>query len=310
MEFFERAADPGVGYWGERTAAVDWCESNYTWSFYIAEFFNTITSLPAAGFACIGLYHAYKYGYDKRFILVNLLLAAVGLGSAAFHGTLLYFGQILDELPMVYAVLSFLYVMFEMESDKKPINKYLAKGLLAYSAVFTAVYFYLPSFFIFFVLSFICLVLLLAYRCSLLYRNPKTLFHQKVLILSGIGFYIGGWLLFWIADVAICERVQSFHFHSLWHVTSTLGGFSMLLFSVFQRELVKGRKPQLDYNYIAGIPLLPYIRIDECKEKISPSTNPTTPIKKSDSDSSSDEDLDIKNTSKRTKRSSVSNFRI
>jgi len=95
MEFFHRPEDPAVGYWGPRTSAVDWCESNYTWSFYIAEFFNTITSLPAAFLALYGLYLTYKYGYDKRFIVVNLLVGMVGVGSAAFHGTLLYTGQVI-----------------------------------------------------------------------------------------------------------------------------------------------------------------------------------------------------------------------
>jgi len=277
MEFSERPVDPGVGFWGNRTAAVDWCESNYTWSFYVAEFFNTITSLPAAVFAFYGLYLAYKYGYERRFIVMNLLLATVGLGSAAFHGTLLYTGQILDELPMVYTSLAFLYVMFEMESDKKPIHKYLARMLLAYSAVFTAVYFYLPSFFIFFVLSFICLILLLAYRCSLVFRNPSTLFHQKVLVIASISCYIGGWLLFWIPDVAFCDNIQALNFHSWWHVTSTLGAFALLLFTIFQRELHNGRKPMLNYNTFAGIPLLPYIHIPEVisSSKLSPKFSPS-----------------------------------
>jgi len=267
MEFFERAADPGVGYWGNRTAAVDWCESNYTWSIYVAEFFNTITSLPAVVYALYGLYFAFKYGYDRRFIVMNLLLASVGLGSAGFHGTLLYTGQILDELPMVYSSLSLLYAMFEMESKKNPVHKYLAHVLLAYSVVFTAVYFYLPSFFIFFVLSFICLILLLAYRCFLVFRNPATLFQQKVLIVLAICGYIGGWLFFWIPDVVFCEHIQALNFHSWWHVTSTLGAFSLVLFMVFQRELHKGRNPELNYNTIAGIPLIPYIHLSSEAEK-------------------------------------------
>jgi len=261
MEFFERPVDLGVGYWGIRTSALDWCESNYTWSFFIAEFFNTITSLPAAFIAFNGILLAYKYGYDKRFVVLNILLACVGLGSAAFHGTLLYTGQILDELPMVYASLSFLHAILEMESEKEPINKYLIPSLLIYSTIFTAVYFYLPSFFIFFVLSFICLILILAYRCSLILRKPTTLYQQKILIVLAIGGYIGGWIFFWIPDVLFCDHIQALNFHSWWHITSTIGAFSLQLFAIFQRELFKGRKPEFNYNMIAGIPMLPYIHI-------------------------------------------------
>jgi len=267
MEFFHRPEDPGVGYWGPRSSAVDWCENNYTWTFYIAEFFNTITSLPAAFLSFYGLYLTYKYGYDKRFFVVNFLVGLVGIGSAAFHGTLLYTGQIMDELPMIYASLSILYAVLEMESDKRPVYKYLAPALLAYSVVFTAVYLYLPSFFIFFLIGYIIGILVLVYRCSLIYRNPATLTHQKVFIVLSVGFYIGGWLFFWIPEILFCDQIQAFNFHAWWHVTSSVGAFVMVLFTVFQRELHRGRKPQLNYNCILGVPVLPYVHIPSPKEK-------------------------------------------
>jgi len=268
MEFFHRPEDPlnQPGYWGIRTSAVDWCESNYTWSFYIAEFFNTITSLPAAFLALRTIYLAYKYGYETRNFVSNMMIAMVGIGSAAFHGTLLYTGQIFDELPMVYAVLAFLYAVLEVEADKKPTYKYLAHALIAFAVVFTGVYLCLPDFFIFFVVAFICLILILAYRSAIIYRRPETLIHQKVLIVGSLGFYIGGWLFFWIPEVAFCGTLQSYNFHAWWHVTSTFGAFCLVLFTVYQRELQRGRRPQLCYNSFAGVPILPYIHIPSSKE--------------------------------------------
>jgi dihydroceramidase len=277
MEFFHRPEDPNnqIGFWGQRTSAVDWCESNYTWSFYVAEFWNTITSLPAAFLAFYGLYLTYKYGYDRRFIVVNLMVCLVGIGSAAFHGTLLYTGQILDELPMVYASISFLYAIMEMESDSKPVYKYLAPTLVAFSLIFTGVYLYLPDFFIFFLIAYICAILTLVYRCSIIFRKPTTLTHQKVFIVASVGFYIGGWLFFWIPEILFCDQLQVFNFHAWWHVTSTLGAFVLVLFSVFQRELHRGRNPQLNYNKFMGVPLLPYVHIPAQKEKQeSPSEQP------------------------------------
>jgi len=204
----------------------------------------------------------YKYGYDKRFIVVNAMVGLVGLGSAAFHGTLLYSGQIMDELPMVYASLSLLYAVLEMDSTEKgPVYKFAAPIIVSFCALFTAVYLYLPSFFIFFLLGYIACILTLVYRCSIIFRNPHTVKSQKIFICTAIGFYIGGWLFFWIPDVAFCDSIQNLNFHSLWHVTSTLGCFFMVLFAVFQRETVKGRKPQLNYNTILGVPILPYVHI-------------------------------------------------
>ena len=49
-----KPAQAGVqaeGYWGPVTSSIDWCEENYVQSYYIAEFWNTITN---AGFIALG----------------------------------------------------------------------------------------------------------------------------------------------------------------------------------------------------------------------------------------------------------------
>jgi hypothetical protein len=79
MSKFDFANDETVGYWGPKTAAVDWCEPNFDTSYYIAEFWNTITSLPV----CYGklFFLHYKepeivviiisYGNSKFFIALS-----------------------------------------------------------------------------------------------------------------------------------------------------------------------------------------------------------------------------------------------
>lgn len=278
MDLFKTPLDTTPGYWGKRTSAVDWCEPNYTWSYYIAEFFNTITSLPAAVLAFYGVYLCYKYGYEKRMIVANLLIATVGLGSAAFHGTLLWTGQIFDELPMVYTCLCFLYIVTEFEAKEKPVSKYMAPGLLLYSALFTGVYLFIPSFFIFFLIGFILGVLSLCYHGYRVFSHPNTVKSQKVFIVLAIAFYIGGWLGFWVPEVAACERLRAFNFHSLWHVTSTFGCFFLMLFAIYQREFHRGRNPQLNYNYFMGVPIYPYIHIPtpSTKKELEDSSNSTS----------------------------------
>lgn len=309
MDFFHRPEDPlnQPGFWGERTSAVDWCESNYTWSFYVAEFFNTITSLPAAFLALYGIYLTYKYGYDKRFIVINMMVGMVGLGSAAFHGTLLYTGQILDELPMVYASISFLYAVLEMESTTKPKNKYLAPILMGFSVIFTGVYLCLPDFFIFFLIAYICAILTLVYQCSLIYRQPATVFHQKVLVILGVCSYIGGFLFFWVPEILFCDKLQALNFHAWWHVTSTIGGFIMVIFSTFQREFHKGRNPKLNYNCFMGIPILPYVHIPSEKENAI--LNRKNSIEKEIYQPKEETNSNQKRNKKCSKMSSVSSFR-
>lgn len=46
-------AEP-TGYWGPQTSTIEWCEENYAVSPYIAEFWNTISSLVMAYVAIAG----------------------------------------------------------------------------------------------------------------------------------------------------------------------------------------------------------------------------------------------------------------
>lgn len=95
--------DDAEGFWSPRTASVDWCEDNYVYSKYVAEMWNTVSSVPIAAMGMYGLYRGLKDGTERRFMLCFTLLVIVGLGSVGFHGTLLYTGQVLDEIPSEYA---------------------------------------------------------------------------------------------------------------------------------------------------------------------------------------------------------------
>lgn len=42
-------------FWGEPTASVDWCEQNYTHSFYVAEWWNAVSSLSMVATGVFGV---------------------------------------------------------------------------------------------------------------------------------------------------------------------------------------------------------------------------------------------------------------
>lgn len=112
------------GYWntlGYGNSNVDWCEPNYLRSFYIAEFYNTISNLPLITLATIGIINAFSkrelFGY--RFVIVYCFLWLVGIGSFMFHMTLLYPFQLLDELPMIFGSLVFLYILTDLPGSSK-----------------------------------------------------------------------------------------------------------------------------------------------------------------------------------------------
>ena len=93
---------------------MDWCEANYVHTRYVAEFFNTMSSIPMLVVSIWGLYLCFKYQLELRFYLCWLGIGVVGIGSVAFHGTLHPTGQAIDELGMICASLAFLYVVLEI----------------------------------------------------------------------------------------------------------------------------------------------------------------------------------------------------
>lgn len=80
-------------------STIDWCESNYTTSYYIAEYWNSLSSLFIT--AC-GMYGIYKY---PSFWLFGTLIP-IGLSSFYFHATLSLLGQLLDEAFIMIAIAS------------------------------------------------------------------------------------------------------------------------------------------------------------------------------------------------------------
>ncbi|GBB95484.1 hypothetical protein RclHR1_25470001 [Rhizophagus clarus] len=56
-----------VGFWGE-PSSTDWCEQNYEVTYYIAEFFNTISSLCLVFMGTFGSI-MHSDGFDYRFSL-------------------------------------------------------------------------------------------------------------------------------------------------------------------------------------------------------------------------------------------------
>lgn len=123
------------GFWGPPTATIDWCEYNYEVklpfsqmemphvilvicclqvSYYIAEFWNTITNLWMIIPPLYGIHSAIKQNFEKRYILCYLSLLTIGIGSWLFHMTLRYDMQLLDEIPMVFGSSILLYCIYEV----------------------------------------------------------------------------------------------------------------------------------------------------------------------------------------------------
>ena len=88
-----------------KNSTINWCENDYYYSEYIAEFYNSLTGI----FLCLSpLLFYYNYRKDEKLYMCIFyfthslsLLFIVGIGTILFHSTLLYIFQLLDEIPML-----------------------------------------------------------------------------------------------------------------------------------------------------------------------------------------------------------------
>eukprot|EP00808_Paulinella_micropora_P020760 g9613.t1 len=129
---------PNTGYWGEVTSTKDWCEDNYVWSHYVAEFFNCISSAAMVLVACFGLY-MHSGRIEARFGLAFFCVMIVGFGSAAFHGTLLFHMQMLDEVPMLFAVFTLVYILLNNKTKRPYMGTWFPVCLFLYSLFCTMI---------------------------------------------------------------------------------------------------------------------------------------------------------------------------
>ena len=250
------------GYWGPPTANTDWCEPNYQFTLYVAELFNTLSSVPICAFSLFGLGQCWKRGYELKFALSYTLVFIIGLGSVAFHGTLLRVGQVLDELPMLWASLMFLYVGMTLHGER-PL---LACCLFAWGCFCSLVYF--QKGFDYFLITYavtVAAVILNSVRTSL---NSTLWPILKPWACSAGGLYAGGFLCLWVPEVLLCPSgshvpvrsvawTRHLQLHAWFHLSSSVGPYLFLVFSTFHRYHLLARRPAFVWRRPHPVLLLP-----------------------------------------------------
>ena len=84
---------------------------------YIAEYYNTISNVFICLSGLYGIIRSMQLGLETRFIVLSIGSVLVSLGSALFHGTLLYSFQMADELPMIFTMCVWNYALALTEID-------------------------------------------------------------------------------------------------------------------------------------------------------------------------------------------------
>ncbi|MFT7621782.1 MAG: dihydroceramidase [Myxococcota bacterium] len=229
-----------TGYWSDfgTPASVDWCEPNYVHSQWVAEWFNTCSSVPMVLMGLYGIVRAYRSGAEPRFLVAFGALLVVGLGSVAFHGTLLMTAQAADELPMIYGGLAFLYLLANRRPDV-PAGRLRAWqiGLTLYAVAFTAGYGILADYFTLFIWTYGGLMTWLVIR-SIAVAMSESPMHRRLVGIAA-GLFVGGVGLVWMPEHVLlsCEHpAQAFHLHSIWHLAAGSGTYMGVVFAMWDRQ--------------------------------------------------------------------------
>ncbi|XP_025079585.1 alkaline ceramidase 3-like [Pomacea canaliculata] len=263
---------PTDGYWGKVTSTIDWCEENYVVNRYVAEFWNTISNSIMIFAPMFSVYLAVKQNLEKPVIWSNMSVIVVGVGSWAFHMTLQYSMQLLDELPMIWGSAFLIYGILMIESKEGEINKQLLAFLFCYAAVVTAVYLINKNP----VFHEIAYGLMVA---TMFFASIRILLKYKVnslLYLVSSGTYLSGFLL-WNVDNIFCHQLRSlrreqlhsaatplFECHAWWHILAGTGTYLSLVFVAHTRYFILGRSPQL--KFLFGF--WPYVSVPPASKKL------------------------------------------
>ncbi|KAI9256479.1 alkaline phytoceramidase family protein [Phascolomyces articulosus] len=249
------------GYWGPITSSVDWCEENYTHSYYIAEFWNTVSSLAMVVLGLLGVtLHHRSIGW--RLTGSYFLIVVVGIGSVLFHATLQFEHQMWDEVPMVWTACYLFYVLLAehgYEGDVYPICISIYCALATYVTSQSAG----KIQFIMFQSSFGCVMWSCLWFVLKMYRATKNqeivrLFHRGAQFLA---LALGVWLF----DKNLCFVYEKYHLfnpqlHAWWHVLMCTSLHFFYVACGYQ--VVLKEKPQICYFGH----LIPYVRVDKNKK--------------------------------------------
>ncbi|KAL2455537.1 Alkaline phytoceramidase (aPHC) [Abeliophyllum distichum] len=126
-------ADEISSFWGPVTSTHEWCEPNYVYSSYIAEFFNTISNVPGIILALIGLVISLSQRFEKRFSVLHISNMILAIGSMLYHSTLQQLQQQGDETPMVWEMLLYIYILYSPDWHYRST---MPTFLFLYGAVF------------------------------------------------------------------------------------------------------------------------------------------------------------------------------
>ena len=265
-----KAYERNGGFWEPHTSSIDFCEKNYVVTPYLAEFHNTWSSIPIAFVGLFGYLYANPTN-EFRYSIMYIVFFVIGLGSVLLHATLMKFPQSFDEIPMLWANLTFLFALIDNGSTKgesTKVVKNLDKYFFIVAIIQTVLYYSYQSFYAVFLATYISIVVVITlWTLKIAYSTNHEITRAMRIMLWKI--IVAAYILFgsvlWILDMNICDQLQrhiysnlptfGMTFHVFWHFGAAYGTYVLMVFLTLIRMESLKRKPILLWT----IYYLPYI---------------------------------------------------
>jgi hypothetical protein len=204
----------------------------------VAELVNTLSSLPLVASGAFALHLALKERYGKRFVLCALAMLLTGVGSVAFHASLLFAAQLLDELSLVACACAFLAAI-AVEPERGAAGKQrrgvqrcrngwrrviVPLAAILYMLGFGVTYATAArKTYSFFVATFAGLVALCLWRAR---RNLLAVADASGALLRMLATVVAttlvAFVLVWLPDRVLCAQLWPLHLHAAWHLLGVI----------------------------------------------------------------------------------------
>ena len=206
----------------------------------------------------------------------------MGIGSVAFHGTLHRFSQALDEVPMLYCVMTYTFIAICQRYPISGVKRLiLGLSLILYCALLTILVTVSHGTlqFTLFHISFNSAHLFALFQAYRLYtdrcsshktRNTKKIDPSLLLFERGALFYVSSFIC-WLADMFLCEYINPHYstsylpfnpqLHAWWHIFISIGLYCMGVLTLYERmEKKKGHgSSTIEYRWM----ILPYVAMSD-----------------------------------------------
>ncbi|KAI2731836.1 hypothetical protein CBS147332_975 [Penicillium roqueforti] len=250
------AMDSERFFWGAPTSKANFCETDYAVSRYIAEFVNSLTNVVYIIYGIYGLRHlqrkANKHGDSLR-VLPYWGLIAVGLCSFAFHVSLKYHTQMMDDLSMHFATTPVLHRLLTASSNRRDFV--VISMVLGATLLFLITFHVMTDELVLHSVSFVGTVTVIGVYTIRLVKSrtpPDSAARQRIWGMVRFGaaiFNLGYWL--WLVDQWACGFLTEvreeiglpwaflLELHGWWHICTGIGAY---IFIAVVDHLVSGEE--------------------------------------------------------------------